>query len=54
MIKRIFNYRLWVGNISVFEQLQFDAFIEDCIIKSAREKMRELCLIQQVCPKPLV
>ncbi len=39
MIKLIFKYRLLAGNISLFEQLQFDAVIEDCIIKSAREKM---------------
>ncbi len=38
MIKLIFNYCLWAGNISLFEQLKFDAIIEDCIIKSVREK----------------
>ncbi len=35
----------------LFEQLQFDAILEDCIIKSF---IKALCLILQVCPKPFI
>ncbi len=36
LIKHIFNYRLWAGNIYLFEKLKFDANIEDCMMHQSQ------------------